>query len=302
MKKEYTNYYRILGVEPGVGWAQLRKAYKSLVNTWHPDRFQQDPRQRHLAEKKTKEIIQSFQELSEYYKEFGVLPHVTKAMGTPVTDNFSSQSSPDIHSEQENQDTEVSTADLTQSQVHKGRRNKFNVRIMAATALAGIAYLVWQGMPRGLSDNESQLKSPVEQSVDKKISEDSGQGVPATGKYFTVGTPLGEVYGIQGVPTKTEQDVWHYGNSKVYFAKGRVLGWDEYPSNPLKAKITQGSEKTNTKLFDEGSSKDEVLAIQGRPDRDSGNVWEYGVSRVYFENDRVKGWDNSPFNPLKIRQ
>jgi len=302
MTKEYTKHYRILGVEPGVSWVQLRKAYKGLVNTWHPDRFQQNPRQKNMAEERTKEITQSYQELAEYYKDFGALPLATKARETTVTDDLSSENSPDTTTVYENQESRVSATDITPPQAHKGQRYKLNVRVMAATALAGITYLIWQIMPWEHSDGLSQFRSPLEQSVDKKKDGDSGQHVHTPGKYFTVGTPLGEVYDIQGTPTKTEQDIWYYGNSKVYFAKGKVLRWDENPSNPLKAMITSGSEKMNAMFFGEGSSKNEVLTIQGRPDRDAGNVWEYGVSRVYFDNDRVKSWDESPFNPLRVRE
>jgi hypothetical protein len=302
MRKQYTKYYRTLGVEPGVTWAQLRKAYKGLVNTWHPDRFQQDPRQKNLAEERTKEITQSYQELAEYYKEFGVLPHAAKAMETPVTDGLSPQNSPDAHPVHENQDIEIPTVVNTPPKAHKSHWDKLNVRIMATTVLAGIAYLVWQGVPWERPDDLSLTKKPMQQSDGNNIDEDSGQHVPADVKYFTYGAPLGEVYAIQGVPTKAEQDIWYYGKSKVYFAKGKVLYWEEDPNNPLKAKITQGNEKTNARFFEKGSSKSEVLAVQGKPDRDAGNVWDYGVSRVYFDKDRVKGWDESPFNPLRIRQ
>jgi hypothetical protein len=302
MTKQYIKYYRILGVEPGVTWAQLRKAYKGLVNTWHPDRFQQDPRQKNLAEERTKEITQSFQELAEYYKEFGVLPHASNAMDTPVKDGSSWQNSPDSHPVYENQDIDIPAADITPPQAHKSNRRKFYVRIMATAALAGIAYFVWQGAPWERPDELSQTEIPMQQSEANKTNDDSGQQPPPAGKYFTYGTPLGEVYSIQGVPSKTEQDTWYYGKSKVYFAKGKVLHWDEDPGNLLKAKITSGNENTKARFFEKGSSKNEVLAIQGKPDRDAGNVWDYGVSRVYFDNDRVKGWDESPFNPLRVRQ
>jgi hypothetical protein len=300
MTKQYAEYYRILGVEPGVSWAQLRKAYKGLVNIWHPDRFQQDPRQKNLAEERTKEITQSYKELARYYKEFGALPHATKTMETSVTDDLSSQSAPDAHPKSENQNVEVSDTDITPHQ--KGRRYKFNIRVMAATALASIVYLVWQNIPWERSDKLSQIKNPLDESVGKKNNEESEQHDPAAGKYFTYGTPLGEVYAIQGVPTKTEQDIWYYGKSKVYFTKGKVLHWDENQSDPLKATITPEIERMNTIFFGKGSSKSEVLTIQGPPDRDAGNVWDYGVSRVYFDKDRVKGWDESPFNPLRVRQ
>src|SRR3989344_7272371 len=78
MTEHYAKNYRILGIQPGVSWKQLRQAYKKLVKTWHPDRCQQVSHQKKLAEEKTKEITQSYKELVEYYKEFGALPLVTQ--------------------------------------------------------------------------------------------------------------------------------------------------------------------------------------------------------------------------------
>jgi hypothetical protein len=49
-----------------------------------------------------------------------------------------------------------------------------------------------------------------------------------------------------------------------------------------------------------GSTKDEVLALQGQPQRESQAIWEYGASRIYFHHGRVIGWDENPENPLKL--
>jgi hypothetical protein len=53
--------------------------------------------------------------------------------------------------------------------------------------------------------------------------------------------------------------------------------------------------------FTVGSTKDEVLTLQGTPTRFSERVWEYGLSRVYFDNGRVTRWDEWPRDPLKAR-
>jgi hypothetical protein len=53
--------------------------------------------------------------------------------------------------------------------------------------------------------------------------------------------------------------------------------------------------------FGMGSSKETVLAAQGRPTDSSGAIWRYGASEVYFVADRVAGWRNSPSDPLKLR-
>lgn len=303
MTKRYTHNYHILGIRPGASWQQLRQAYKRLVNIWHPDRFQQDIRQRKLAEEKTKEITQSYKELAEYYKKFGALPPITETTKIPVAEDIAPQDTPTAQPAPESQDTEPTAAVTRPVETHESKRFRFPAA-MAATAIAGSAYLVLQIMMSERSNDLPQNENHLEQAADKKIdrNEESDHRTSGDGKYFTFGMSLGEVYAIQGVPTKTEHDVWYYGSSKVYFAKGKVQRWEESPDNPLRTQINPGTEKMRTEFFGKGSSKHEVLEVQGTPERDGGNVWDYGASRVYFDNDRVKGWDESPFNPLKVRQ
>jgi hypothetical protein len=53
--------------------------------------------------------------------------------------------------------------------------------------------------------------------------------------------------------------------------------------------------------FTVGSTKSDVIRVQGRPDRIGGNVFEYGGSKVYFENGRVESWRMDPGSPLKAQ-
>lgn len=302
MSERYANNYRVLGIRSGASWKELRKAYKSLINIWHPDRFQQNIDQRKLAEEKTKEITQSYKELAEYYKKFGTLPGVTKTTEKSVVEDVAPQNAQNAHPEPKSQNVEPATTESAPAQEHEIQPSKPGTRILVAVALAGIVFFAWQIMPGDRSDNLSQKKPPAESTVDTSKDEISNQHASASKKYFTFGTPLGKVYAIQGVPTKTEQDIWYYGKSKVYFAKGKVLCWEENTDNPLRVEITPEDGKMEAMFFGEGSSKEQVLAVQGAPDRDAENVWDYGVSRVYFEKNRVKGWDESPFNPLRIKR
>jgi len=50
-----------------------------------------------------------------------------------------------------------------------------------------------------------------------------------------------------------------------------------------------------------GSSKDDVLRVQGTPDEVSDSMWRYGTSRVFFAKDRVTRWDVFPLSPLKVK-
>ena len=53
--------------------------------------------------------------------------------------------------------------------------------------------------------------------------------------------------------------------------------------------------------FGMGSTKDEVLSVQGTPTHRSQGIWSYGESEVYFTSDRVIGWRNTVAHPLRVR-
>ncbi len=299
MTERYAKNYHILGIQPGASWKELRRAYKSLVNMWHPDRFQQNSGQKKLAEEKTKEITQSYKELAEYYKTFGVLPIAQETTQT-ITD--------DAHSARVNQTSDTiktNDPDLGAQTAPASIKHRYTLstsRIIFGAVLIGAAYFIWQWVPEKYPESTPAPENHiVEADANSEHRDFNPLAVPAE-KSFTLGTPLGEVYAIQGIPTKTEKDIWYYGNSKIYFSKGRVARWEESPDHPLRAKVSDSDDKPVMKFFSTGSSKEEVLAAQGAPDRDVGNVWDYGVSRVYFDKDHVSGWHNSPLNPLKIRR
>ncbi len=53
--------------------------------------------------------------------------------------------------------------------------------------------------------------------------------------------------------------------------------------------------------FTVGSTKADVVRVQGTPDKVSGNVFAYGLSEVFFSNGRVESWHADPSSPLKAR-
>ena len=292
MTENYLEHYRILGVPPGASWEQLRLAYKKLVNAWHPDRFQQDHRQKNLAEKKIKEITQSYKELAEYYKKFGVLPLPMEEEVSPAVPIIIKDSSP----------VEVPEPTRVTPPAEAPARwmSRWHRRLAVAAGLLGAIYFIWQIISWKPQENpraDEEHTDPATHSLERNPLATS----PA-GKQFAIGSSLGEVYAIQGVPTKTENDVWYYGDSKVYFVEGKVQRWDESIDNPLRVRIVPGTENTHAHFFGRGSTKEEVLAAQGMPDRDAGSVWDYGLSRVYFEKERVTGWQESLLNPLRVRR
>ena len=74
MSTTYRSDYRELGLDEGAGWAEARGAYRSLVNTWHPDRYARRPREREHAQQRFIRLTRSFDRLRAFYRENGRLP------------------------------------------------------------------------------------------------------------------------------------------------------------------------------------------------------------------------------------
>ena len=93
-----------------------------------------------------------------------------------------------------------------------------------------------------------------------------------------------------------------YGLSSVHFdPNGRVTSWENSAFKELKVRMLP-SVATASSYFTIGSTKDEVLAIQGTPDRFTDSSFHYGLSSVFFDADgRVTSWENSTFKELKVR-
>lgn len=295
---DFEKNYRLLGIQPGADWKQVRRAYKKLVNLWHPDRFHHDPRQRKIAEEKTKEITRSYQELAEYFKKFGAPPAVPETAaaadrGSPAPPANPAQPAADAPAPG---DPEMPPA----PSVHARRQGtKWRLRLAVVLALSGAVYLTWRFDAGGPEELAPPGNARVHHDAREALRDrDTGAHAP----HFTIGSSLGEVYSIQGVPTRTENDVWHYGDSKVFFADGKVIRWEESMETPLRVALVPGAVTGNNRFFGRGSTKHEVLSAQGRPDRDAGSVWDYGASRVYFEGEIVTGWQEAPLYPLRVRE
>ena len=291
MNDHYLQHYRILGVQPGCGFRDLKYAYRRLVKNWHPDHFAvgHESGDLALAETRIKEINKAFLTLSNYYKKHGYLPISSEEVARQDIGGASFW--PDGSQ----------TSGQRSSQHKKASTFSASLRFMIIGAALGIAYAAWNAHRQEEAttldvDSSSTNSAPIEQPQSGSPTQQ------VTENYFTVGSTLGDVIAIQGVPTKIEGGVWLYGRSKIYFEKGAVLRWVEDPANPLKAYIDLPPFKTSLKKFTIGSTKQDVREIQGAPLRESENTWEYHVSKVYFKENRVKGWYDSPLDPLKIHK
>lgn len=103
--------------------------------------------------------------------------------------------------------------------------------------------------------------------------------------YFTLGSTKAEVAAVQGKPSNIVESSWYYGASRVDFEDDSVIAYSDRKgilNIELKPKVP--SDKA---YFELGSTKDEVLSVQGRPSNIVGTVWYYSASKVEFIGGKV---------------
>ena len=300
-------YYKTLHVEPGASFDEVKRAYRSLVKVWHPDRFSQTP---HLQQ----QALEKLQAINRAYAKIRSVSLPPPSRLTPVHIPYR-RTAADHHSGATT--GRIPTWAIALAAV-------VILRLLVAHVLA--ACTPWpQSLP--LTPAADVLSSapavslptrtqqppvahPPAQAPAAEIS-DYGASLPSGSvaqpysmlQYFTVGSTKAEVLAVQGPPTLAEAHLWEYGGSRVYFRHDKVTRWEVWPRFPLKVRLLPAtSVDTMPPYFTVGSTKDEVLHIQGTPSRFTERVWDYGPSRVYFDGDRVMRWHEWRGSPLKARR
>jgi hypothetical protein len=65
---ECRNYYPVLGVKADATAEVIEKAYKVLVNVWHPDRFENNEGLRHATEERFKDIQEAYKHVMTHFE------------------------------------------------------------------------------------------------------------------------------------------------------------------------------------------------------------------------------------------
>jgi hypothetical protein len=113
--------------------------------------------------------------------------------------------------------------------------------------------------------------------------------------YVTSGATAMEVLAALGKPTSSSGEKMFYNGSEIDFRDGHVSAWKIDPKTPIRVKLWSDEALVpGVHAYAIGSSKSDVIALQGTPTLFSDNEFGYGRSIVYFKNDRVVGWKEDP--------
>ena len=242
-----------------------------------------------MAEERSKQITRAYKELETYRRRHGALPPLPSAapaVAEPVRPD-------EQHSDSLRPKRQAEPASADAWGRESAKRTKPKALKGIAVSLLAIGVLSYLA----IGHQESWKLDEDEPSASSTAEPEPQATSPSDAARISVGSTLGEVYSVQGVPTTTKGNTWYYGQSQIQFLQGRVVSWQEHPANPLRV---SRDEPAGSGGFSVGSTRAQVRAIQGPPVTESDTVWDYGPSRVFFEHDRVVRWEESPMHPLRV--
>jgi curved DNA-binding protein CbpA len=258
---------------------EIKGAYRVLAKVWHPDRFQNDEQLRRKAEEKLREINSAYQVLTTAE---GNDAYRQSSRPTAPEEDF-----PQAAASEERPQRAASTTHFNATVRITRRTSRRWLVIPAAILAAGGFWITLRYMPPALGDFGSatttdrsatrQTSGPVMDNSQAETSE-NGDRAGAAGRGSK------EQPATNDSTSPPDKSGVHARTTAASSGASVVV----YPhDDPL------------VPYFTVGSTKDDVVRVQGPPDTVTGNVLKYGVSEVYLKNGRVESWHIDPSTPLK---
>lgn len=265
-----------IGLENGATEPEIKEAYRAHVKAWHPDRYPDDKTQQRVAERKLKKInaayrlLTSLEPISELLPPAPPQPSRPQSPAEPMAERW--QKAPSSASS------------------HTAREDAFAYRSAPRPRPESDAYSIWeQPIPRTANEDELGGVNPLPPST-------GSRGLKTSLIYALLFVAV--IAGTYFLNTEQlKSPLLHRAGSAsaIPTAAGvTVAGTQQAQGAPVVPEF-----------FTLGSSKAEVIAVQGPPTaQDSSvnsSVLHYGLSTVSLQNDQVAGWMVFPLNPLKVR-
>jgi curved DNA-binding protein CbpA len=300
--KDYgiSHYYTILGVTSKSSKQQIREAYKDLVKVWHPDRFLKDPKLRHKAQEKLKEINDAYQK---------VLAHGSNGIKETNSSNESNGSRDDAsdYSSKSRKGEPENSRQSTNSNEKHARNDSYNYtsdapneyatsadddddvqtpfsnreeQIRPSKRLLGIAFVLIVlivlasvlAYNYGSSDGQGRSNtqnSTIEGNASSVFRNSSAEGVTEEHSNQQVVTESAKTDSESGISNDISNDGMNelesFDVQTVQQSNGNTVHLPTIPESS-KEETKTNEIATVSGYFSLNSSRDEVLRIQGTPD------------------------------------
>jgi len=305
--------FRTLGIAPGSEQSEVKRAYRSLAKKWHPDRHHSKPFEvRALAEER-------FKQINEAYKRITGNRNGQGGASERIRTAPSAKRSP----------TEASEPKPARVLKKRYRDVRFGQVIPVFALMILVFWLGYQLLSVFLqpsvetrtvplpifSDNRKNPDAESSQPIDSKeitemLSELSKpaptppvpllQPSEPVSTHFTIGSTSDEVLLVQGPPARIHGQTWVYDLSEIQFKNGRVWRYNNFDGSLKVVMLPNTAAEPAPAYITLGSTRDEVLLVQGTPSRVEQDKWFYGFAEIRFKDGLLREYDNY-FGTLKVR-
>jgi DnaJ domain len=309
---ELAEAYRVLELTPGANEEAVRDARKLLAKVWHPDRHANDPELEKRAQQKLADINTAFEAIRDAkFPPAGAAKAKADAKPDPVgVAKVAAKPEPSPPKAESN------------LEMVPRRRVRWSVIFLLLAAVGAGAYFailklgakaqtVMATVPADaavvVADADAAIAVPT--TIDDAAPMTAVDAAQLTTATFGLGASQADVQAVMGVPDTLDHtfEQWRYGFSIIYFKEGKVTGWWKR-DRPLRVHIDPKNPEVAAKavaagIFTIGADPDEVIALQGTPDRIEPEfaTWYYRDSSIEFDGrGKVTGW-HSVNNTLKIK-
>ncbi len=334
------NYYSILGVEDYASADTIRNAYRSLAKKFHPDTCQiSDKRQaeeqftlineaydvlsdpdmkkdfdEYLFNKQINMINQSKVRTINstiYPSNHRTASNSTVNNYTPKSYSTSSNTDNSGYNSSSSNTGRTSYGNLSFDEVshyYSELKSKFDYKadsnladrvsiiVKIAAAVLFLVIIIFIGLT---FDNKSKDISQEQSNTAAAAENKKPEQEDPLKNFVTIGKSKQQVKAILGKPSGVGENVWKYGSSMIFFDTiNQVKGWDNTGRN---LKVFVYKKEDGAPPIRLGSTKLDVKKAMGTPSFLNLNLWKYGSSEIYFNEDgKVKKIVNRDGN-LKVQ-
>jgi hypothetical protein len=255
----------LFGLSRDATLPEIKDAYRVLAKVWHPDRFHSDERLRQQAEEKLKEINSAYHLLNTTPAEE---PHRRTSQPAPSSEEpRRTKSERTAQSSAEWSPPRPITNSFAYAFRIKRRAARIRVAITVLILVVGAAWLI-QRYGRTLA---YEFNIPINTSASATRPRTTA---PESSPKRNVGSSAS-----------------NNGSAKPAHARTTTSA----------SLLVYPADDPGVPYFTVGSTKSDVVKVQGIPGKMANNVFQYGQSAVYFQDGRVESWHTDPNFPLKGR-
>lgn len=329
-----------LGLDARADHEDVERTYRILVKVWHPDRFQSDPKVRAEADEKLKSINAAYSYLnSEAGQKRGTPPPDAERSEEPRAEGASGANTVALGAQKADKRTATASSLLLRlmmlacvlivmAVVLLGADSYLSTNAQTAGSYARFKSQMLYGLAVAKNNalngfegkwrrkDSSPASPPAATQGDEGRAEASAQGKDANPNapvpvnmptikmpYVTVGLTRDEVAGVMGMPVSSTESEMAYHGAHFYLHNNAVVGWRiDSPAELQHVRLfPNGHVDPALRTFTFGSSRNDVIAVQGTPTLLTENKLAYGGSEVFLEGGRVVGWnDNHASTRLRV--